>query len=147
MYNDIKEKLIDHLLVDDLEEQLESSGNGDSQRVKDKKVKHLKFRTEGCTAVHHYANIIGNCLFIVLQMIGLREEKQQAIASLFKVTNIFTSGGDADIQASMDERKMEYGILLHRSGLMEMTKDAIEKQIGEMKHKFDETSKVRIGLI
>ena len=97
--------------------------------------------------MHHHTNIIANCLFIVLQMIGLREKKQHAIASLFKVTNIFTSGDDADIQADMDERKMEYGILLQRSGLMEMTKDAIERQIADTKRKFDETSKVRIRLI
>ena len=95
--------------------------------------------------MHHHTNIIANCLFI-LQMIGLREKKQ-AIESLFKVTNIFTSGDDADIQADMDEKKMEYGILLQRSGLMEMTKDALERQIADTKHKFDETSKVRIRLI
>ena len=97
--------------------------------------------------MHHHANIIANYLFIVLQMIGSRGEKQQAIAALFKVTNIFTSGGDADIQADMDEKKTGYGILLQRSGLMELSKDAIEKQIADIKHKFDETSKVRIRLI
>ena len=97
--------------------------------------------------MQYHANIIANCLFIVLQVIGSREEKQQAVASLFKVTNIFTSGGDAKNQADMDERKMEYGILLQRSGLMEMTKGAIEKQIADIKHKFDETSKVGLRLI
>ena len=42
MYNDVKEMLIDRLLVDDLEEQLQSSENEDSQRVR-KKDQALEF--------------------------------------------------------------------------------------------------------
>ena len=95
--------------------------------------------------MHHHAN--ANCLLIVLQMtVRLRKEKQEVIAPLFEVTDFFTSGDDADIEAAdMHENKKEFGILLQRSGLM--TKDAIEKQIADMKHKFDEASKVRISLI
>ena len=74
-----------------------------------------------------------------------RKEKQEAIESLFEVTDLFTSGGDADKQADMQEKKDAYGIVLQRSGLM--GKDAIEKQIADTKHKFDETSKVRMRLI
>ena len=95
--------------------------------------------------MHHHAN--ANCLLIVLQMtVKLRKEKQEVIVPLFEVTDFFTSGADADIEAAdMHENKKEFGILLQRSGLM--SKDAIEKQIADMKHKFDEASTVRISLI
>ena len=91
--------------------------------------------------VHNHAcKHLACCLFIALQIAGERK----AIASLFEVTNLFSCREDADIQANLHEKKIEYGILLQRSGLLKLTKDALEKQIADLKHKFDETSKVRI---
>ena len=88
-----------------------------------------------------HVNIIANYLFIILQM---TIEPRKEVSSLFEVTDFFTSGGDAKIQANMQEKKKEYGIFLQRRGLM--AKDAIEKQITDMRHKFD-NSKVKIRLI
>ena len=43
---------------------------------------------------------------------------KQAIKSLFKVTDIFRSGGDANLQVEMKENQMAFGILLQTCGLM-----------------------------
>ena len=66
----------------------------------------------------------------------------EAIESLFTVTNIFTSTGDE----AKSEIHMIFGILLQSCGLMEMTKDEIESWIVDMKHKLDESSKVTHSL-
>ena len=67
---------------------------------------------------------------------------KQAIASLFEVTNLFTSSGNASHRAEMREKQMAYGILLHSCGLME-TKNA-ESKIMEMKCKLSDSSRVSI---
>ena len=46
------------------------------------------------------------------------ERLKQAIKSLFKVTDIFRSGGDANLQVEMKENQMAFGILLQTCGLM-----------------------------
>ena len=70
------------------------------------------------------------------------ETIKQAIGSLFKITNLFSSSGDASYQAEMCDKQMAYGILLHSCGLME-TKNA-ERKIMEMNCKLKESSKVSI---
>ena len=88
-------------------------------------------------------------LFTAMQM--SREEQaqsmEQAIESLFTVENFTTSSSDAAFKAEMREKQMVYGILLHSCGLIEMTEDAIECKIEEMKHELEEASKVRVRLI
>lgn len=59
---------------------------------------------------------------------------EQAIATLFKVSDFFTSNGDAGNQGDMHEKKMAYGILLQSCDLMEMTRNGIEKKIADIKH-------------
>ena len=71
---------------------------------------------------------------------------KEAIESLFKVSKIFTSSGNADEQAKMSELQMGFGILLQSCGLMEMTKDAVEGKIMDMKHKLDESQEVSHSL-
>ena len=87
-------------------------------------------------------------LFTAMQM--SREEQaqsmEQAIESLFKVANFTTSSSDAAFKAEMREKQMAYGILLHSCGLIEMTEDAIERKIEDMKHELEEASKVRVRL-
>ena len=72
----------------------------------------------------------------------MTEEKQvqsikKAIASLFEVTNLFSSSGDASHRAEMREKQMAYGILLHNCGLME-TKNA-ERIIMDLNCKLKES--------
>ena len=67
---------------------------------------------------------------------------KEAIESLFKVSKIFSSSGNADDQAKMNEIQMGFGTLLQSCGQMEMTKDAVEGQIMDMKHKLDESQEV-----
>ena len=70
------------------------------------------------------------------------ETIKQAIGSLFEITNLFSSSGDASYQAEMRDKQMAYGILLHSCGLME-TKNA-ESKIMEMNCKLKESSVVSI---
>ena len=65
---------------------------------------------------------------------------EQAITSLFKVADNFTSSGDAGNRDDMREKKMAYGILLQSCDLMKMTRDGIERKIADIKHELAEVS-------
>ena len=91
-----------------------------------------------------HTGLIVCSLVIALQM---TEEEQvqtmkQAIGSLFEITNLFSSSGDAGQQAEMRDKQMAYGILLHSCDLID-TKNA-ESKIMEMICKLKESSKVSI---
>ena len=97
---------------------------------------------------------MAHCLFINPQEICLShfqlnfqmaeadqtEWLKQAIKSLFKVTDIFRSGGDANLQVEMKENQMAFGILLQTCGLM---KGENETKMRDIRKSLDESSVVR----
>ena len=66
---------------------------------------------------------------------------KQAVQSLFRVTNIFGSGGDANLQVEMRENQVAFGILLQTCGLI---KGEIETKITDTRNNLDESSLVRL---
>ena len=69
---------------------------------------------------------------------------EQAITSLFQVTNLPVFSRDAGFQAEMREKQMAYGILLDSRGLMDMTRDANAKIVEFIKCRLhNKPSKVR----
>ena len=70
------------------------------------------------------------------------QETKQVIASLFKVTDLFTSTNDGGMKAKMMEKKMVYGTLLQHLDLINVSNDAVEEKIMVIKSGLD--SKVRI---
>lgn len=64
---------------------------------------------------------------------------KEGIEWLFKDSALITSS-DTDFQAKLREIQMAYGILLKRSGLMNLTK--IEDKIEDTKRELDNSSKV-----
>lgn len=97
---------------------------------------------------------MAHCLFINPQEICLShfqlnfqmaeadqgERLKKAIESLFKVTDIFSSGGDANLQVEMKENQMAFGILLQTCGLM---KGGNETKMRDIRKSLDESSVVR----
>lgn len=69
---------------------------------------------------------------------------RQAIESLFKVRDISTSSNEADYHVRMREIQTAFGSLLESCGVMELTKNEIERKIFETKHELEGSSKVRI---
>ena len=80
--------------------------------------------------------------YIVLQISKEQhQETKQAIASLFQVTDLFTSSGDSRIKAEMMQKKKMYGTLLQHLDLIKMSRDTLEEKTMLIKSGLD--SKVR----
>ena len=86
------------------------------------------------------------CVLILLQVAGTNRVQmtRQAIESLFKVRDISTSSNEADYHVRMQKIQMAFGSLLESCGVMELTKNEIERKIFETKHELEGSSKVRI---
>ena len=86
------------------------------------------------------------CVLILLQVAGTNRVQmtRQAIESLFKVRDISTSSNEADYHVRMQEIQTAFGSLLESCGVMELTKNEIERKIFETKHELEGSSKVRI---
>ena len=69
---------------------------------------------------------------------------KKAIESLFTVRDISTSNNESDYQVKMREIQMAFGILLESCGVMQLTKDEIERHIIETKLKLERSGKVNI---
>ena len=149
--------LVEHLLTSPLVLQSQNFSDG----VRDTRVADARQRVCQAFRIHKavsacdylqliypglsiHPGLIVCSLVIALQMRGEEQVQtiKKAIASLFEITNLFSSCGDASHQAEMREKQMAYGILLHSCGLME-TKNA-ESKIMEMNCKLKESSLVSI---
>ena len=71
---------------------------------------------------------------------------KKAIESLFRVSDISTSNNEADYQVKMREIQMAFGILLENCGVMELTKNEIERHIIETKLELEGSLKVNIAI-
>ena len=71
---------------------------------------------------------------------------KKAIESLFRVRDTSTSNNEADYQVKMREIQMAFGILLENCGVMELTKNEIERHIIETKLELEGSLKVNIAI-
>ena len=91
-----------------------------------------------------HCNVI--CLPTLLQITGTDRAQtvKKAIESLFRVRDISTSNNESDYHVKMREIQMAFGILLESCGVMELTKNEIERHIIETKLKLERSGKVNI---
>ena len=69
---------------------------------------------------------------------------RRAIESLFRVRDISISSNEADYHVKMHEIQTAFGILLESCGVMELTKNEIERHIIETKLELEGSLKVGI---
>lgn len=67
---------------------------------------------------------------------------KEAIESLFEVTDLFASSGDASNRADMSQKQMAFGTLLQSCGLMKWSKDKIEEKVASIKCELDKSTEV-----
>ena len=82
----------------------------------------------------------------LLQITGTDQAQtvKKAIESLFRVRDISTSNNESDYHVKMREIQMAFGILLESCGVMQLTKNEIERHIIETKLKLERSGKVNI---
>ena len=82
----------------------------------------------------------------LLQIAGTNRAQtmKKAIESIFRVRDISTSSNETDYHVKMREIQTAFGILLESCGVMELTKNEIERHIIETKRELEGSLKVGI---